>query len=117
MTPSTQFPAAPGTATAQPLNVDAGEVARFSALAYRWWDTNSEFKPLHDINPLRLGWIAEVAGGLAGKRVVDIGCGGGILSESMSAQGAHVLGIDLSSKALGVARLHKLETGALADYR
>ena len=98
-------------------NVDPTEIAKFSALANRWWDPNSEFKPLHDINPLRLAWIRRMAGGLAGKRVLDVGCGGGILSEAMALDGAQVTGIDLSGKALGVAKLHKLESGAQVDYR
>jgi len=100
-----------------PANVDPAELAKFAALAHRWWDPGGEFKPLHDINPLRLDWIERIAGDLRDKRVLDIGCGGGILSEAMSAKGAHVLGIDLSDKALGVARLHKLESGANVDYR
>ncbi len=99
-------------------NADAGELAKFSALAHRWWDPDSDlFGPLHRINPLRLDWIDEVVGGLAGKDVIDIGCGGGILSESMAARGARVTGIDLSAKALGVAKLHQLESGAAVDYR
>src|SRR5690606_32254491 len=89
---------------------------KFSDLAHRWWDPASEFKPLHEINPLRLRWIDRKAG-LAGKRVLDVGCGGGILSESMAAAGAHVTGIDLSEKALGVARLHLFESGQSVDYR
>ena len=98
-------------------NADPAELAKFSALAHRWWDPQSEFKPLHDINPLRLRWIDDVAGGLAGRRVADVGCGGGILSEAMAARGASVTGIDLSDKAIGVARLHQYETGATVDYR
>src|SRR6476646_7550479 len=98
-------------------NADPAELARFSALAHRWWDPNSEFKPLHDINPLRLGWIEAIADGLAGKRVADVGCGGGILAESMAARGAQVTGIDLSTKAIGVARLHQYESGSNVDYR
>lgn len=99
-------------------NADPAELARFGALAHRWWDPESElFGPLHKLNPLRLGWIERVAGGLAGKRALDVGCGGGILSEALAARGASVLGIDLSEKALGVARLHKLESGATVDYR
>lgn len=90
------------------INVDAAEVAKFSELAHRWWDLESEFKPLHQINPLRLGWIQEHVP-LAGKRVLDVGCGGGILSDSMARAGADVLGIDMSAKALGVAQLHALE--------
>jgi len=97
-------------------NVDPQEVAKFSDLAHRWWDPHSEFKPLHDINPLRLGWIDRCAG-LAGKRVVDVGCGGGLLSEGMAGCGANVTGIDLSEKALGVAQLHLLESGRRVDYR
>ena len=90
------------------LNADPAELAKFSDLAHRWWDTNSEFKPLHQINPLRLNWI-ESHNPLKGQRVVDIGCGGGILSDSMARQGADVLGIDLATKALRVAQLHALE--------
>ncbi len=97
-------------------NVDATEIDKFSELAHRWWDPNSEFKPLHDINPLRLGWIDGHAG-LVGKRVIDVGCGGGILSESMADKGADVTGIDLGEKALKVARLHLLESGRKVDYR
>ena len=89
-------------------NVDAAEVAKFSELAHRWWDQESEFKPLHQINPLRLGWIQETVH-LSGKRVLDVGCGGGILSDAMARAGANVLGIDMSAKALGVAQLHALE--------
>ncbi len=98
-------------------NADPAELAKFSKLAHRWWDPTSEFKPLHDINPLRLGYIESVAGGLAGKRALDVGCGGGLLSEAMARCGAAVTGIDLSEKALGVAKLHALETGAQIDYR
>src|SRR5437868_15382575 len=104
------------SSTATP-NVDPAELARFSALAHRWWDPGSEFKALHDINPLRLAWIDSVVGGLAGRRVVDVGCGGGILAESMASRGAAVTGIDLSERALGVARLHQLESGVEVDYR
>jgi 2-polyprenyl-6-hydroxyphenyl methylase / 3-demethylubiquinone-9 3-methyltransferase len=89
-------------------NVDAQELAKFSELAHRWWDRESEFKPLHEINPLRLDWIDGLAG-LRGKQVLDVGCGGGILAESMAQRGAQVLGIDLASKPLGVAQLHALE--------
>jgi 2-polyprenyl-6-hydroxyphenyl methylase / 3-demethylubiquinone-9 3-methyltransferase len=91
-------------------NVDHSELAKFSALASKWWDPNSEFRPLHEINPLRLNWIDERVG-LKGKRVLDVGCGGGILAESMARRGADVLGIDLAEKSLKVAELHKLETG------
>ena len=104
------------TNTPASLNADPAELAKFSDLAHRWWDPTSEFKPLHDINPLRLDWLDRVCP-LAGKRVVDVGCGGGILSESMAARGAMVTGIDLSEKALGVARLHLLESGNKVDYR
>jgi 2-polyprenyl-6-hydroxyphenyl methylase/3-demethylubiquinone-9 3-methyltransferase len=97
-------------------NADPRELDKFGDLAHRWWDPNSEFKPLHDINPLRLGWI-DRACGLSGKRVVDVGCGGGLLSEGMAALGAQVTGIDLSDKALAVARLHLLESGRAVDYR
>jgi 2-polyprenyl-6-hydroxyphenyl methylase / 3-demethylubiquinone-9 3-methyltransferase len=109
MTPSTPSPAS--------RNVDAGEVAKFGALAHRWWDPESEFKPLHAINPLRLEWIDKLTGGIAGKRVLDVGCGGGILAESMAVRGANVTGIDLGEKALGVAKLHRLESGVTVDYR
>lgn len=97
-------------------NADPQELAKFSQLAHRWWDPNSEFKPLHDINPLRLAWIDQRAS-LAGKRVLDVGCGGGILAESMVDCGAQVTGIDLSDKALKVAQLHLLESGRQVDYR
>ena len=90
------------------LNADPQELAKFGELAHRWWDTESEFRPLHQINPLRLDWIDSQAS-ISGKRVVDIGCGGGILSDSMARGGAKVLGIDLATKALKVAQLHALE--------
>jgi 2-polyprenyl-6-hydroxyphenyl methylase/3-demethylubiquinone-9 3-methyltransferase len=100
------------------LNADPTELAKFSALAHRWWDPTSEFKPLHDINPLRLDHIAARCGGLAGKEVLDVGCGGGILAEAMARVGAKVTAIDLSEKALGVAKLHQLESGvAGVEYR
>ena len=86
-------------------NVDQAEIEKFDSLAHRWWDPAGEFKPLHDINPLRLEWIERHAG-LAGRRVLDVGCGGGILAESMARGGAHVTGIDLSEKALRVAQMH-----------
>ncbi|MBE7942025.1 MULTISPECIES: bifunctional 2-polyprenyl-6-hydroxyphenol methylase/3-demethylubiquinol 3-O-methyltransferase UbiG [Ramlibacter] len=92
------------------LNADPAELAKFSELAHRWWDPESEFRPLHQINPLRLGWIQQLVP-LSGKRVVDIGCGGGILADAMARQGAQVLGIDLATKALKVAKLHALEAG------
>lgn len=98
-------------------NVDPLEIEKFNQLAHRWWDPHSEFKPLHDINPLRLKLIEEAAGGLAGKEVLDVGCGGGILAESMAARGARVTGIDLGEKALKVAKLHLLESGLQVDYR
>lgn len=97
-------------------NVDPHEIAKFEALASRWWDRNSEFKPLHDINPLRLGYIDQRVG-LPGKRVLDVGCGGGILSEGLSQRGAHVVGIDMGGAPLEVARLHALESGVNVDYR
>ncbi len=98
------------------INADPSELAKFSELAHRWWDPHSEFKPLHEINPLRLDWIDRHLG-LAGKTVLDVGCGGGLLSEGMATRGANVTGIDLSEKALGVARLHLLESGQKVDYR
>src|SRR5690606_29734878 len=98
------------------LNADPAELQKFSDLAHRWWDPASEFKPLHEINPLRLGWIDGKAA-LAGKKVLDIGCGGGILAEGMASIGADVTGIDLSEKALSVARLHLFESGHKVDYR
>ena len=98
------------------INADPNELQKFSDLAHRWWDPKSEFKPLHDINPLRLDWI-DANVGLAGKKVLDVGCGGGLLSEGMAERGAQVTGIDLSEKALGVARLHLLESGRSVDYR
>ncbi|MES2918919.1 MAG: bifunctional 2-polyprenyl-6-hydroxyphenol methylase/3-demethylubiquinol 3-O-methyltransferase UbiG [Pseudomonadota bacterium] len=98
------------------VNVDPAEIAKFEALASRWWDPQSEFKPLHEINPLRLNWIDERTG-LQGKTVLDVGCGGGILSESMARRGASVTGIDLGEAPLSVARLHLLESGQQVDYR
>ena len=97
-------------------NCDPGEVAKFNALAARWWDPEGEFKPLHDINPLRLDFIAERTE-LDGCKVVDVGCGGGLLSEALAARGAQVTGIDLADSALDVARLHLLESGLRVDYR
>ncbi|NQW68890.1 MAG: bifunctional 2-polyprenyl-6-hydroxyphenol methylase/3-demethylubiquinol 3-O-methyltransferase UbiG [Betaproteobacteria bacterium] len=98
------------------MNVDQSEIAKFSALAHRWWDPNSEFKPLHAINPLRLSWMKSFVN-FEGKKVVDIGCGGGILAESLAQSGADTTGIDLSEKALKVAELHALEVGANLTYR
>jgi len=97
-------------------NVDPNEVRKFEELAYRWWDRDSEFKPLHDINPLRLNYIDERAN-IKGKKVVDVGCGGGILSESMALRGAQVKGIDMGETPLSVANLHSLETGVEIDYQ
>jgi len=101
----------------QSYNVDPAELQKFGDLAARWWDTESEFKPLHAINPLRLGWIREHTGDFAGKSVLDVGCGGGILAESLAAAGARVVGIDLADASLQVARLHGLESGVQVDYR
>lgn len=98
------------------VNADPAELRKFSDLAHRWWDPSSEFKPLHEINPIRLQWIDDKTS-LAGKKVVDIGCGGGILSEGMASLGAEVTGIDLSEKALGVARLHLFESGLKVEYQ
>ena len=99
------------------VNADPAELAKFSELAHRWWDPESEFRPLHQINPLRLNWIDSLAG-IAGKRVLDVGCGGGILADAMARKGADVLGIDLSVKALRVAQLHALEASTpRVEYR
>ena len=97
-------------------NLDQAELNKFSELAHKWWDKTSEFKPLHDINPLRLSYINKAVS-LKGKTVLDVGCGGGILSESMAIVGAKVTGIDLGEKALKVAALHSLETGIAVDYQ
>ena len=96
-------------------NADAAELAKFQALAAKWWDPNAEFRPLHEINPLRLGWI-EAKVSLSGRRVLDVGCGGGILAEAMAGRGADVLGIDLAERSLAVAELHALESGARVRY-
>jgi 2-polyprenyl-6-hydroxyphenyl methylase/3-demethylubiquinone-9 3-methyltransferase len=96
-------------------NVDLSELEKFSALASKWWDPNSEFRPLHQINPLRLDWIDGICP-LPGKTVIDVGCGGGILAEAMARKGAQVKGIDLAEKSIGVARLHGLESGVTVDY-
>ncbi|MCG2585595.1 bifunctional 2-polyprenyl-6-hydroxyphenol methylase/3-demethylubiquinol 3-O-methyltransferase UbiG [Massilia sp. TS11] len=98
------------------MNADPVEIQKFSELAHRWWDPTSEFRPLHEINPLRLEWI-DARAPLAGKRVLDIGCGGGILAEAMARKGAEVTGIDLSDKALKVADLHALESGVAVRYK
>ncbi|MCX7892939.1 MAG: bifunctional 2-polyprenyl-6-hydroxyphenol methylase/3-demethylubiquinol 3-O-methyltransferase UbiG [Burkholderiales bacterium] len=97
------------------INVDEQEIRKFSDLAHRWWDPTSEFRPLHEINPLRVGWIDQVAA-LAGKQVLDVGCGGGVLAEAMARRGAVVKGIDLGDKPLKVAQLHLLESGLAIDY-
>jgi 2-polyprenyl-6-hydroxyphenyl methylase/3-demethylubiquinone-9 3-methyltransferase len=103
--------------TEETLNADPAELAKFSELAHRWWDPESEFRPLHQINPLRLDWIQSY-GSLAKKRVLDVGCGGGILSDSMARKGAQVVGIDLANKALRVAQLHALEANTPnVEYR
>ncbi len=98
-------------------NVDAGEIEKFSALANKWWDPESEFKPLHDINPLRLTWINNIVGGLENKTVCDVGCGGGILAESMSNKGANVTGIDLSEKSIKVAKIHANDVKSSVNYQ
>jgi 2-polyprenyl-6-hydroxyphenyl methylase / 3-demethylubiquinone-9 3-methyltransferase len=98
------------------MNVDHAELNKFAELAHKWWDKTSEFKPLHEINPLRLNYIDQAIG-LNGKNVLDVGCGGGILSESMAEKGAKVTGIDLGEKALKVATLHSLETGVAVNYQ
>ena len=97
------------------INVDPQEVAKFSDLAHRWWDPSSEFKPLHEINPLRLGWIDHLAP-ISARKVLDVGCGGGILAEAMAQRGGKVKGIDLSERALKVAALHQLESRVNVDY-
>lgn len=99
------------------LNVDPNEINKFEELASRWWDPHSEFKPLHDINPLRHDWIEQLSSGLEGKRMLDVGCGGGILAESLAAGGAIVTGIDMGEGPLSVAKLHLLESGLEIDYQ
>jgi len=103
--------------TPQGENVDYAEIAKFEELAHRWWDPDSEFKPLHDINPLRLAYVDEGCGGLSGKRALDVGCGGGILAEALASRGAEVMGIDMGEAPLGVAKLHQLESGIRVEYR
>ncbi|PIP80311.1 MAG: bifunctional 3-demethylubiquinol 3-O-methyltransferase/2-polyprenyl-6-hydroxyphenol methylase [Gammaproteobacteria bacterium CG22_combo_CG10-13_8_21_14_all_40_8] len=98
-------------------NVDQAEIAKFEALASRWWDAHSEFRPLHDINPLRLNYILEKCGPLRNKKIIDVGCGGGILSESLAKTGAKVVGIDMGKAPLTVAKLHQLESGLEIDYQ
>lgn len=99
------------------LNADPAELARFDDAASRWWDPQGDFKPLHDINPLRLAYLVERVGALGDRDVLDIGCGGGLLAEGMAARGARVTGIDLGERSLEVARLHALESGLNVDYR
>lgn len=98
-------------------NTDPAELAKFSELASQWWDPNGKFRPLHDINPLRLELIDKTVGGLTGKAAIDIGCGGGLVSEGMAKMGAKVTAIDMAGKALSVAKLHALESGVSIDYR
>lgn len=98
-------------------NIDPAEIAKFEALASRWWDPNSEFKPLHDINPLRLNYIEQHCAGLAGKKVIDVGCGGGLLSEGMARRGAEVTGIDMGEAPLTVAKLHLYESQQQVNYQ
>ncbi|MFL2656655.1 MAG: bifunctional 2-polyprenyl-6-hydroxyphenol methylase/3-demethylubiquinol 3-O-methyltransferase UbiG [Burkholderiaceae bacterium] len=98
-------------------NVDLGEIEKFSSLANKWWDPESEFKPLHDINPIRLTWINNIVGGLKNKNVCDVGCGGGILAESMSSKGATVKGIDLSQKSINVAKIHANAVKSSVNYQ
>ena len=101
----------------KPLNVDPSEIEKFSAVASKWWDMEGEFAPLHKINPLRTQWILDHANKLEGKKVIDVGCGGGILAESLAKAGANVTGIDLAQKSLTVARLHSLESQLSIDYK
>ncbi|MGL5004519.1 MAG: bifunctional 2-polyprenyl-6-hydroxyphenol methylase/3-demethylubiquinol 3-O-methyltransferase UbiG, partial [Casimicrobium sp.] len=99
------------------INTDPAELAKFSELASQWWDPNGKFRPLHDINPLRLELIDKTVGGLKNKRTIDIGCGGGLVSEGRAKMGANVIGVDMAGKALSVAKLHALESGTNVDYR
>lgn len=103
--------------TIENLNIDKAELKKFSDMASRWWDLESEFKPLHDINPLRLNYILKKANGVSGKKVIDIGCGGGILAESLAEKGATVTGIDMGDGQIAVAKLHQLESGLKVDYQ
>ena len=105
------FKGIPMQASASQANVDANEIKKFEDVAHRWWDRDSEFKPLHEINPLRLNYIDEHSAGIKGKKVIDVGCGGGILAESMALRGANVLGIDMGAAPLSVAELHALDSG------
>jgi len=98
------------------VNVDQTEIEKFSALAHKWWDKTSEFKPLHEINPLRVGFIDQYAG-ISGQKILDVGCGGGILAEGLAERGAQVTGIDLAEKSLKVAKLHLFESGLTVDYQ
>lgn len=100
----------------QNTNVDPAEIAKFNDIAARWWDEDGEFKPLHLLNPTRLGYISDMSGGVFGKSIVDVGCGGGILAESLARSGAEVTGIDMAEDALAVARLHAMETGVAVNY-
>ncbi len=104
------------TSGASAPNVDTQETDKFSALAHRWWDLHGEFRALHDINPLRLDWIEHTVGGLTGKQVVDVGCGGGLVSEAMARRGALVCGIDMAEKPLAVAKLHAVASGVQLEY-
>ena len=99
------------------MNVDQQEIAKFEAVAERWWDLEGEFKPLHQLNPLRLEWITRYSGGLTGKSILDVGCGGGILAEAMALQGGVVTGVDMGREPLQVARLHALEQGVEVTYQ
>lgn len=103
--------------TEKQSNVDPAEVDKFDAMAARWWDPDGEMRPLHDLNPARLGYVEECTGGLEGKRVLDVGCGGGLLSEAMAERGASVTGIDMAESVLSVARLHLHESGREVEYR
>ena len=103
--------------TNKPINVDPSEIEKFSAVASKWWDTEGEFAPLHKLNPLRTQWIIEHTGELNNKELIDVGCGGGILAESLAKAGAKVTGIDLAQKSLTVARLHSLESQLAIDYK